>query len=364
MARIPSTNIPDLSTPGAERYEALDGFRAYAAVGIVAMHVLANAGISGLPAGFVFDALIPWFTDFTLLFMILSGFSLSCGYFTRIQSGAITPAKFYRRRIERILPFFALMAIAETAVTFSSESLMELYADLTLCFGLLPEADIEIIGVGWFIGVVMVYYMIYPFVVALQSSRRSSWLTMMAVTVLVAMGCFYSFNRDIPEPLLTRADILYCLPLFLAGGLLFHYRKAVALASRQHPFLWAVLAVGATVLFFLFPVYRLGQFQRLASDGLLFTLWTMAVLGIRPAWLAGKSVRWLAAISLEIYLCHMPCFRILQKIGVTEWFDNPVEAYFLTLSLTLLMAVITAYVGKFHIVNPLLKLISERQKNH
>ena len=60
-----------------ERYENLDGIRAYACIGIVLMHVLANGGF-GL-TGFVFEKLIPSFTNFTLLFMLLSAFSLCVG---------------------------------------------------------------------------------------------------------------------------------------------------------------------------------------------------------------------------------------------------------------------------------------------
>lgn len=354
-------NFPDLSTPTAERYESLDGFRAYAAIGIVAMHVWANCGIAGLPEGFLFGRLIPWFTDFTLLFMILSGFSLSCGYFTRISAGAITPAAFYRRRVERILPFFALMALAETVMTLSPVSLMECYADLTLCFGLLPEASIEIIGVGWFIGVVMVYYMLYPFVTALQSTRRKAWLSLAAITILVAMGCYYSFNPHIDTPLLSRADILYCLPLFMAGGLVYHYRLNLASSSRRHPLAWGVTTSATTVLFFIFPIYEAGQFPRLIADGLLFTLWTVAALGIRPAWLAGHAPRWLAAISLEIYLCHMPCFRMLQKAGMTNVAENPVLSYIILLLLTLILATAVAWIGKYKIVNPVMRFIVSRR---
>ena len=59
----------------SERYEALDGLRAYAAIGIVLMHVLSNIGVK--PTGnYLTGTLIPWFTDFTLMFMVVSGFIL------------------------------------------------------------------------------------------------------------------------------------------------------------------------------------------------------------------------------------------------------------------------------------------------
>lgn len=45
----------------ADRYDGLDGLKAYAIIGIALMHVLAN-GEYGL-GGFVFDRMIPAFTN-------------------------------------------------------------------------------------------------------------------------------------------------------------------------------------------------------------------------------------------------------------------------------------------------------------
>ena len=65
-------------------------------MGIVLMHVLTN-GNFGL-TGFVFEKFIPSFTNFTLLFMLLSAFSMCCGYYERIQDGTISLEWFYKRR--------------------------------------------------------------------------------------------------------------------------------------------------------------------------------------------------------------------------------------------------------------------------
>lgn len=58
-----------------QRYGALDGVRAYAAIGIVLMHVLSNIGVKP-SENYLTERLIPWFTDFTLMFMVVSGFIL------------------------------------------------------------------------------------------------------------------------------------------------------------------------------------------------------------------------------------------------------------------------------------------------
>ena len=51
----------------ADRYEGIDGLKAYAIIGIALMHVLAN-GEYGIE-GFVFERLIPSFTNLVFLFM-------------------------------------------------------------------------------------------------------------------------------------------------------------------------------------------------------------------------------------------------------------------------------------------------------
>lgn len=66
----------------ADRYEGIDGLKAYAIIGIALMHVLAN-GEYGI-GGFVFERLIPSFTNLVFLFMMVSGFGMCCGYYQKI----------------------------------------------------------------------------------------------------------------------------------------------------------------------------------------------------------------------------------------------------------------------------------------
>ena len=91
---INNSTPPHTSVKVRENFSSLDGLRAYAAVSIVLLHVLANLMIKPSDNILIGDV-IPWFTNFTLLFMIISAFSMCCGYYERIKSGAITPAKFY-----------------------------------------------------------------------------------------------------------------------------------------------------------------------------------------------------------------------------------------------------------------------------
>lgn len=153
---------PVLNNIKHKHYGALDGIRAYSAIGIVVMHVISNISIKP-SANYLTSTIIPFFADFTLLFMMVSGFSLCCGYYEKIKLGIITPDKFYKKRYSKILPYFGILCFLDLIISPSLESLYEVYANLTLCFNLLPNPRIEVIGVGWFLGVVFLFLHAFPF---------------------------------------------------------------------------------------------------------------------------------------------------------------------------------------------------------
>ena len=144
-----------------QRYGKIDGLRSFAAIGIVLMHVQANLGYE--LRGFVFQDLIPSFTNLVFLFMIISGFAVCCGYYEKFATGQLSLVLFYKKRFAKVWPFFALLCLIDFAVSPSMESFYEVLANLTLCFGLIPNHGIEVIGVGWFLGLVFVFYFLFPF---------------------------------------------------------------------------------------------------------------------------------------------------------------------------------------------------------
>lgn len=119
------------------RYNNLNGFRAFCAIGIALMHILAN--ISPTPHLHNITPVIEWFTNFVFLFFIISSFSLCCGYYERIKTGSITLNCFYTKRYWRILPFFAFLSLIDIMIGFSKGSLFEAFMNCTLVFGLLPN---------------------------------------------------------------------------------------------------------------------------------------------------------------------------------------------------------------------------------
>ena len=111
----------------ADRYEGIDGLKAYAIIGIALMHVLAN-GEYGI-GGFMFERLIPSFTNLVFLFMMVSGFGMCCGYYQKIIDQKISVEDFYKKRYIKIWPYFSLLCALDFIVSQSRESLIEVFAN-------------------------------------------------------------------------------------------------------------------------------------------------------------------------------------------------------------------------------------------
>lgn len=305
-------------------YPSLDGLRAYSALGIVLMHILANGGFS--LSGFVFARLIPSFTHLVFLFMIISSFGICCGYYEKFWQGQFDIEGFYRKRLQKIWPFFALMCLFECAVTFSLDALWETLANLTMCFGFMDK-PIGIIGVGWFLGVVMIFYMIFPFFCCLIRDKRRAWICL-AMLAVVSTLSEYHFG-------LGRRNFAYSFVFFAVGGVVYLYREKLAVFSASHRLLLLLLCAAAVSIYFVVG------FRTLLCL-VLYSLVVIYALGSSGKLLNNPLTRYLGSISMEIYLCHLPVFRVLEKLKVTTFFGGGVLSYGITCILTILGAVCVA----------------------
>lgn len=272
------------------RYDALNGIRAFSAIGIVIMHVLANGEYD--LSGFVFKKLIPSFADLVFLFMIISAFSMCCGYYDKISENKISLDAFYKKRFLKILPFFGLLSLIDVVISPSKEALLELFANLTLCFGFLPNAgDISVIGVGWFLGVIFVFYIIFPFYCCLLKNKYRAW-GVLAVAYLFTVLCADYFG-------IRRTNILYDAAYLLCGGLIYLYRSSLAAFSKSHRIIVALLVVVFAVVYYVVGAYVL-------TTLCLFSFILIYAMGAgNNGLLSNRVTKYLSSISMEMYLSHM-----------------------------------------------------------
>ena len=140
----------------------------------------------------------------------------------------------------------------------------------------------------------------------------------MAVVALVFNWlCSNYFNAG-------RTNIVYDAVYFIAGGLIFLYRKELAeLASKYKVIAGAILLI-ATVAYF-------------AVGGSIFTMLFFCVAALiytigckRGGVLVNPVAKFLGGISFEIYLCHMVIYRVLEKLHFVHLFENGLLAYIFT----------------------------------
>lgn len=326
-------------TQNQAHYGALDGLRALAAVGIVLMHVEANGYEL---KGFVFERLIPSFTNLVFLFMIISGFAMCCGYYDKIVRSQITVEEFYSRRYAKLWPYFALLCLLDLLISPSLDALYETFANLTLCFGLLPNAKISVIGVGWFLGVVFVFYLLFPFFCYLLSDKKRAWLSFFAALVFNFLCAVYFFdNAHMPENYEPRTNFVYCAVFFLGGGLIFLYREQAAKAAERYR--WVLLAAGL--------ILTVGYYVMGSSVPIMLALFAVFLIyalgrGSRSGILQNPVMKFLSSVSMEIYLCHMMVYRVIERLGMTDLFSSEILSYAATAVGTLAGSVLFAVLVK------------------
>lgn len=315
-----------------EHYGAIDGLRTIACIGIVLMHMAANNSYS--ISGFVYDSMIPSFTNFVFLFMTVSAFGMCCGYYERVINNKISFSDFYGKRFKKILPFFGLLVLLDIAMSPSIDALYEAFADLTLLFGFLPGAgNITVIGVGWFIGLIFVFYICFPFYCVLIQNKRRAWMSF-TVSLIYNFVCAVYFDAG-------RNNILYSGCYFLAGGLIYLYRHELMKLNR-----WISLgvAVASVVLYYLLDGNAVGCL-------LISICWLSYAIICAGGGTARKSyllenriTNFISGISMEIYLSHMVIFRVVEKLSLNRIIGNGWMQYIFTVVIVLLGTVLFAII--------------------
>lgn len=297
-----------------ERYEGINGLKAYSIIGITLMHVLANGKYE--IGGFVFNSLIPSFTNLVFLFMMVSGFGMCCGYYHKIVNHEISVEDFYKKRYIKIWPYFAMLCVLDFVISPSKESLFEVFANLTLCQGLLPQVNISVIGVSWTLAVIFVFYMLFPFFCFLIGNKKRTW----KVTVIALMFnwlCGTYFNTG-------RKNIVYDAIYFIVGGLIFLYRKELVEFAIKHKVVTKTILMIATVIYF-----------ALGSSTITILFFCVAVLVYslgcnERSGLLNPVAKFLSGISFEIYLCHMVIYRALEKLHLIHLLGTGLISYIIT----------------------------------
>lgn len=312
-----------------QHYGAIDGLRAIACIGIVMMHVRANSNYE--IGGFIYNSVIPSFTNFVFLFMAVSAFGMCCGYYEKVKNNTISFRTFYGKRFKKILPFFGVLVLLDVVLSPSTDALYEAFANLTLLFGFLPDAgSISVIGVGWFLGLIFVFYICFPFFCVLIQTKRQAWLVF-SLSLVYNFACSAYFHVG-------RTNILYCGCYFLTGGLIYLYREEIQKGSR--PLVGGIAAV-SVVLYYVIGGNTLACLLVFAS-WLSYAVICSGGAKQKRSLLHSKAAKFVSGISMEIYLSHMVIYRVAERLGMVTVASNGLVQYIVTVTIVLCGTVLLA----------------------
>lgn len=356
----------------SERYDSFNGLRACAALGILLMHYLANIGSETSESlrcsGILYSEIIPFFTSFVYMFFIVSSFSMCCGYYESfnvvkcncgtnksVRMSRFNTEGFYSKRYMRIWPFFALLVLLDFLLNPSWEEFCQAFANLTLAFNLLPNPHIKVIGVGWFLGVIFLFYMIFPWFAFLLQNKVRAWGSMAISIVFHIILVHYFLTNEfcttsqINAP---RHNIIYSFPFFMSGGLIYIYRDLIRRAFVSPCSKYILLAMCVMLTGLIFTPYQ----PSICGEAVLyqlvvFTLWICYAItgGISFAGfkiLDNRIMTFISGISMEIYLCHMVMFRLIEKVHIDRFIQNTHAYYWAVSVLGIVLTILFSYMVK------------------
>ena len=265
------------------------------------------------------------------LFFVASAFSL-CRSARPSEHQGWALASFAARRIFRIAPLFyviLLVSLLRDRFVFGAEhTLSSVAANIFFVFNLWPGHEEGIAWASWTIGVEMLFYVVFPFLLT-QVGTVSRALVAVLITLLLA---------EVERPLLSGLDvsasaqllqqrygILHYLPVFLSGILAYRVFEHLFRSRIASP------AVGGAILLAAAYLYAsLLQGTLTASPFHDAYYWQAVIFGsvvlglsMYPArWIVNRTTLYLGRVSYSLYLTHpivvstlIPVFRLVERQG-------------------------------------------------
>ena len=336
-----------------EHYSSLDGFRSLSCIGIMMMHIQANTHYQ--LNGVLWEKVIPSFTHLVLLFLMISGFGMCVGYLKKFQEGTINLESFYKRRYLKILPYYSFLIIIALIYEPSVTNFYEATTELLLLHGLLPNNALNVIGVSWTLGVIFLFYFLFPvYSILMKTKRRSLVFLLISLWINFICPSHYFSSYFVNDLFTARHSFLWCLPLFIMGGCLYLYRNEISIICKKLRYVILFICITVTLLYYISPE-SIGNFDIVFyKNFILYSVWMIYAIGINSKILGNKLMKFLSGISLEIYLSHMFVFRFMEKIHLQYLFGEDSWISYIVLcllTLTGLMALIFGYKLAVRILN-------------
>ena len=331
-------------------YNNFDGLRSISCLLIILLHIEANTHYSFFSEKMkeVFGS----FSYLTIFFMMISSFCLCASYLSKFLDGTINIESFYKKRYGKIIPFLAVISLIGILYQPTIPHFYDLIIELPILHGFLPaDKTIDMNGVTWFLGVIFIFYFIFPAFTVLLKNKRRAWKSFV-ISLLIAFICenHYFTEQFLILPITTQHFFIYDLHVFVLGGIFYLYAESLQQtlgAKKIFKILCFIVCIIMTALFYLLPDkilnIRIQQYKLL----ILFSSYFIFAISFPSKVLDNKFVKYLSGISLELYLGHMIVFRFCEKIGLPYWFGDSIISYIFTVCIVIVLLTIGIICYKF-----------------
>lgn len=323
-----------------QQYTSIEGMKVISAIGILLMHIQANTEYR--IKGVFYNNIITNLGDFVFFFMIISSFGICCGYYEKLRNNDISIGEFYSKRFKKLWPFFSLLVCIDLIVNPSLHNSMEGFANITLCFGLLPNAKMEVIGVGWNLGIIFVFYMLFPFIIFIMEKRWRLWLAF-AISIIFHLLCIVYFcdETHVTADYMKKTNIIFCIMFFLVGAIIYLYKDyLINLLLKYKQIILVLCLIGTWIYFSTEPEVLEKDLFRYIKLLCVFSIWLIYLILEETKILYNTVVIFLKDINYEIYLSHMFIFRIIEKCGLLYIFGNGWQSYVIVSALVFIGTII------------------------
>lgn len=302
---------------------------------------------------------------------VVEFFCLLSGYFmykniTAIQEGKYSLIGWYFLRAKRILPmvmvttalieYLVILEIKYTLHLFSVEELLlSLWQSMITALGMNAGWFFGVSEVNnnvWYIGVLMLCYVVFFIVTKLAQVMRSSPLNLYIFMVFLGIGIqFYGINLPFLNSEAARGYYSFFFGLILA-----YYVREIGISKRS--VLLAMLAMLITVLYLL----KLQENSILHENRylLVYVIYPALVILFETDFVKGifKHPFWglLGKVSFEVYMWHGFVYVILNFLMKRQLLSFDVHS-FKTMYLFVAIVEIVAFFAYFFIEKPLSKLV-------
>lgn len=320
------------------RVEGFDGLRGLCAIAVAVYHCLMWTDVATVYSVGAYGVYI---------FFVLSAASMVIAYAGRLGH-TVTSGRFLLLRFARLAPLYGATAVYRAVFSNVSIPLVPaLLLNLSLLFGLSLTATVPLVTGGWSIGIECAFYLLFPVLLEVTSTRRGRFG--LCALLAVAQAMHITVALDGHDTLLSAWEA-YVHPLafggyFAAGMALGWSLLEDASPWRRQALAWAVagglvmtLGVGSASSSLLTISGLRGAALAVAAVGLVVVVARLAI----PAPLRAVGSR-LGEWSYGIYLLHPLIFSGLSSrhlLGSVKSSD-PVAFVVVVMLATILVAAIS-----------------------